>query len=82
MTQVHDPKNTEKIDTLWAVLSVDDTGNEGMVAANIAGTWFPIVWCYEKNTEKMLKFAAEVKANTNKKLRLVKFSSKEVIKEI
>lgn len=79
MAIVHNPKNyLEKITEIWAFLSVDD-GGEGIIGANIDNTFMPFV-CADLSRVKSLKpMALDIAKMGNKKVKLVKFSTREEI---
>lgn len=83
MDTVHAPPNTiERIETIWAVLSVDATG-EGLCGAQIHGRWMTLTVADERLVEKILvPIARDVSKATGKKLKLVKFTTREDIREI
>jgi hypothetical protein len=83
LTTVHAPPNTiERIETIWAVLSVDANG-EGICGSRIGGSWMTLTVSDEKLVEKVLMpIARKLSADTGKKLRLVKFTMREEIMEI
>jgi hypothetical protein len=75
------PPNTQEITELYAVLSVDENG-EGILSATTAIGSMPFVFGYEKMIDKVMPLVNQIAKETGKKLRIVKFTNKEIIKEI
>lgn len=75
---VHDPKNPEPINNLYAYLSVDGQGNEGIAGVN----GIPFIFGYEHRALMVLPMIENVAKQTNKKIILAKFTNKEIIKTI
>jgi hypothetical protein len=71
-----------KIDALWAFLAVDDDGDEGIVAWNSRGTWFPAIGSDEARVRSMRPMVETVIGMTGKKVRLVKFRAREDLEVI
>lgn len=73
-----------KIEEMWAWVSVDpDTGDEGIVAANMPGLgWHPLVTGRKHLTEKMELLAQRVAKESGRKIRLVRFTSRTEVKEL
>ena len=70
------------IETIWAVLSVDEHG-EGICGAQIHGRWMSLTTADEALLQKALIPAAREIANlTGKKLKLVKFTARQDIGNI
>ena len=72
-----------RIDAVWAFLAVDkETGNEGVCGVrSIEGQWLPAIGADLKRVES-LKPAVRTLADVHGvKIRLVKFSQREVIEE-
>jgi hypothetical protein len=77
------PNEIPRIDQIWAVLSVDETG-EGVVAAPIQQGMLtvPLIAADEARLEDIKKLAYQLAKLTGKKMRLVKFSTRTVVEEI
>lgn len=76
MTIYHTPKNTERLEQLYAWVSVDD-GGEGIVAGNVPGFgWTPLVTGSYENALRMGKAAKQVEQATGKRIRLLKFTGR------
>lgn len=80
----HQPKNTmPRIDCVWAVVSVDPSdGNEGVCAAEFTGVMMPLIAADEKRLAMIIPIAERIKAATGIKLKLVKFTTREEVREI
>lgn len=80
---IHAPKNTFSISELFAFLSVDDDGCEGLLAANLGpnGTVFPLIGADRERVESYRPYAAEAALKTGKKIRLARFSTKTILEE-
>lgn len=72
-----------KIDQMFAFVSVDENGDEGICAFCHDGTWHPMVGA-DWDRIQSLKPAAEkiAKYYSNQEIRLVKFESKTLIETI
>jgi hypothetical protein len=72
-----------KIESIWAFVSVDpEDGNEGVAAASFRGVMMPLIAADEKRLTMILPIAEHIKASTGIKLKLVKFTTREEIREI
>ena len=83
MTVILTPPNTiDQIETIWAVVSHDETG-EGLCGALIDGRWTSLTVADERLVSSaLIPLARQVARMTGKSLRLVKFTTREDIKEI
>ena len=86
VTVIHAPKNEmPRIDCIWAYLSVDDRdGNEGVCAAMVPGLpgLTPLIAADERRLEFITQLAEQLARDSGRVLRLVKFTNREVIKQI
>jgi len=81
---IHAPINEQpQLNQIWAIVSVDE-GGEGIVAApTMQGVLtIPLITGEERLLDSMKAMARSVSAVTGKKMRLVKFSQREVVEEI
>ena len=78
---IHDPGNTNKISVLWAVISVDAAGNEGICGLTLGEAIQPMVAGLESNLRVFEAVIPSLKLNTDKKIKLVKFTQREDIRE-
>lgn len=77
MTIIHAPKNTQtRIESVYAFLSEDD-GGEGLCGANVGGQWMPLITADPKVLDKLRHIAKQVAEMTGKKIKLVKFTTRE-----
>jgi hypothetical protein len=79
------PKNTlPSIESLYVFVSVDaDDGNEGVVGAPIGEVGcMPLVAADEKRLSQLIPIAQGIATAYNIKIRLIKLSHRELIKEI
>lgn len=75
---VHDPGNTKKVDVIYAWLSVDENGNEGIVANIImdpdgSKIALPLVTGEEKHIFMMNRIATNASQSTDKNIKMFKF---------
>lgn len=78
-TQIRDLENNHPIDTLYACLSVDEKGNEGIVSVEMEGSHFPLVFGDVEKIKMMRLVMSEIKDETKKKLIIAKFTNKEIV---
>lgn len=73
-----------RIESLWAYLSVDVDGNEGVIAAPIGpgGGMMPLIGADEVRVKSLLPMAEHIVKLTGRHARLVRFSVREDIREI
>jgi hypothetical protein len=79
------PKNTlPSIESVYLFVSVDaEDGNEGVVGAPYGGQMcLPMIAADEKRLEQLMTLAQQLSTAFNMKIRLIKLSHREVIKEI
>lgn len=80
--KIHDPPNTNpRIDTLWAVISVDSTG-EGVVAAQVGGSWMTLTTSEERLMPMLRQVARDLASKTGKRLKLIKLTTREDVEDI
>lgn len=71
---IHDPGNTERIERLYAFMSIDDEGKNGVVASILPGLGStPLVTGSRKTVELMKPLAQEIAARTGKPVGLFAF---------
>ncbi len=75
------PENTRKINEIYVVLS-EDNGGEGIVNANVGGAGYQLVTGNPDNLEKITILCKQIARDTGKKLKLYKFTGKELIEKI
>lgn len=81
MTQYFILKNTQKIENLYALLSEDKDGNNGIVSHKVRDQNFPMVGGYERMIPVFKEAAEKMVKDTGQKLILVKFSRIEIMEE-
>lgn len=82
-----DPENEQPITSLYAIVSRDKDGNEGIVSApTIAGFNGPLVTSKGPDNSRILQFyeqiAKNLKHGTGKDLYVVEFTGKRDIKKL
>ena len=73
-----------RIDEMYAFISYDkDDNDEGLTALHGGyGVWMPMVGADMARVESLKPIAKEIAAITGKKIKICKFSTREVIEEI
>jgi hypothetical protein len=80
---LHQPPNTmPEIGAIWAFLSVDNDGNEGVCACRIGGVIVPLVAADEARLIALREQAEYLAAQSERKIMLVKFSKREVLETL
>lgn len=75
---IHDPGNEEKIDRLYAFLSIDGEGRNGIVAEILPGLGStPLVTGKRSVAKSMIPLAEKIAARTGKPIRLFVFQRVE-----
>jgi hypothetical protein len=85
--EIHDPANERAhIDGIWCVLSVDENGNEGVVAAPLASgdalVTMPLITSDPQRLEFLRSTARIVSKLTRKRLILVRFETRRHVEEL
>ena len=79
---IHNPKNEIKADVLWAFLSMDDDGTEGICSVGINGpngiSHTPMVFIHRRTVDMMRPKITEMAQACHKRIRLVRFRREEV----
>jgi len=73
---LHTPPNEATITEIYAVLSVDATG-EGVCAVGSGAGMMPLAVAYPRMLPMIREYAAQIAKQTNRKLVLVKFTARE-----
>lgn len=84
-TDVFAPPNVlPRIEAVYAYLSVDAAGNEGVCAGPIGpgGMLLPLIAADEARLESITPFAAQLARFTGMTIRLVKFTAREDLRDI
>lgn len=75
MVEIHDPGNTEKKGKIYAFVSVDDNGMEGLLGfKTLTGEYVPLITGSDSTAEVMKGPAEEISRATGKQVRLVTFA--------
>lgn len=75
---VHDPKNTFRIESVWAYISQDEDGNEGVCAVN----GLPLLAADPTRLAAIRGVAVRMKELTPKKIILIRLHQREDMEEI
>lgn len=77
------PPNEIVLDVLYAILSFDENGNEGIIAAFTPGVGsMPMIFGHPRLLERALPLAKQMVKDTGKTLRVYKFQKVEMLEEI
>ena len=73
-----------KINEVWAYVSEDEKGNEGICGwlDQKTNQWLPMMAADEKRLESLRVLAIMIAKQTNKKIKIAKFSMREDVEEI
>lgn len=84
VTVIHDPENEQEITKLYAFLSVDERGNEGILGGPVGELGYvPLITGNQRVLNNiMLPLAKQMAKMTKKKVVLVEFASRTNIREI
>ena len=83
MTILHVPPNTmPRIERIWAYLSVDKNGNEGVCAAPIGGMTLPLIAADQARLESLTPIAERLAEMTGMTIRLVELTQRIELREI
>jgi len=85
MTVVFAPPNTlPRIDSIWAYVSVDADGNEGVCAAPIGhgGMCMPLIAVDEARLSSITPIAEALARITGMTIKLVRFTAREELRNI
>ncbi len=75
---LHDCENTFRVEEIYAYISEDEFGNNGILAVDNC----PLVFGDISKVEKIRLYVNEVKKLTDKKIKLIRYSNREVIEEL
>lgn len=73
-----------KIKEIWAYVSEDEKGEEGICGFNDPRTnqWVPMIAADEERLKSLKPFAHQISVVTKRKVKLVKFHNREDVGEI
>ena len=72
----------KKIEEMFAFVSVDKDGHEGVVAHFINSQWMPLVGADMERINSLVPFAKAIKEKTGLTIKLLKFGSIKEVLEI
>lgn len=87
MTDIaHNPPNTLRIEAMYAFISTDDEGNEGLCGIQtLDGMMMPLIAADPERVESLRSVAKRLAAQrgvTGKEIKLVKFATREELETI
>lgn len=76
------PNHLLKVDSLYAFISVDDEGNEGLCAHYDPNTqtWLAMVAADERTVASLVPIAEEMAQMSKKKIKLVRFKERQELR--
>lgn len=69
------------LDYIYALISIDEDGKEGITTIELEGRAMPMVGFSDEGLEMFDLVSEDMKAMTKGKLQLVKYTTKEIVKE-
>lgn len=81
MHTYHIPENEQTMDEIYAVLSVDDNGNEGILSLMTEQGGMPMIFGHERMIELVKPIINKMVREAGRTLKLVKYKKIEVIQE-
>lgn len=84
MDDVTQEASIARIDLIWAFLSVDpNDGNEAVIAGPLLGpgSYVPLVAADKRRLDSLTLIAQAIARDSGRIVRLVKFASREVVRE-
>ena len=83
-TLLHDPGNTLlRIVALWAFVSVDDEGKEGLCATTLPGLGLtPLIAADAARLARLTPIAQNIASASGKRIRLIRLSTREEVRVI
>lgn len=82
-TVLHETKNHLRIDAVWAFVSVDENGDEGLVAAPLPGFGLtPLIAADEKRLNSLIPLAESIAAKTKMTIKLIRLGTREEVRVI
>jgi hypothetical protein len=68
------------IDSIWAFLSIDEDGNESVIAAPLMGpgSYVPLISSDQRRLESFTVIAEAIARDTGRNVHLIKFTSREL----
>lgn len=79
---IHSPENTFRIAAIWAAISVDEGGMEGVCAVNLNGQWMPLIDADEARLEWVVNQARSLARATGKRIKIIKMTARIEVMDI
>lgn len=76
------PNKMEEIGSVWAVLSVDASGREGVCATKTDFGWIPLFTGDPDKVDMIAQIGSEIAEGGTAKTRLVRFTTREEVREL
>lgn len=77
MVELHDPGNKLRINEIFAFVSVDNNGNEGVCGFSTPEGMMPLIAADPERVESLRVIAKQLAGMTDKKIQLIKFTVRE-----
>lgn len=77
-----EPKNTFKIDSFYAYISVDEEGNEGLCAAPVNGNLIPLVGADLDRMNSLIGIAQNIANQSSQTIKMIKMTSRLDLKTL
>lgn len=71
-----------QIQRLWAFIAQEPGGDEGVIAENLDGTWFPFVAADEKRLASLKERARTLPVKPGTSIKLVRFDARTNVETI
>src|SRR5215475_6370072 len=73
-----------RINSIWAFLSIDDEGNEAVIAGPLLGpgSYVPLIAADQRRLGNLTVIAEAIARDSGRIVRLIKFTSREVVREL
>lgn len=73
-----------EIQSIWAYVSVNENGEEGICGFNDPRTkqWVPMIAADEERLKSLKPFAHQIAVFTKQKVKIVKFNTRETVGEV
>jgi hypothetical protein len=83
IVEVHDHGSTgSSIEKIYAIVSIDKDGGEGIIAARLQDSWVPMVASDLKMIEAFTPIALEMVKVADATAQIVEFSTRRVVRKI
>jgi hypothetical protein len=71
-----------QIDRVWIFVAQEPGGDEGVIAENRGGTWFPFVAADEKRLEQLKERARALPLTPGTTLKLIRFDARTEVETL